>query len=257
MRRIASGFALALALAHVARAGADKRAQAVQLADDSEKAYKAGHFEQAAALLSRAHDLYPEPILLYNLGRALEGMGDAKAAVAAYETYLHDAKQIDDRAAIERRIATLKAQIEREQQPEATPDGPATGAGQDHPAALPARDVPHPIDERDDDAVSRYLPWATIGVGGAALITGLGFGWRASVNHDDAVREPSQQRAVDLQRTATHDASIANVLFVVGGATAVGGAIWEYFTWQRGERASRSARVKLAPNGVAVQWAWR
>jgi tetratricopeptide (TPR) repeat protein len=89
----------------------------VQLAEDSEKAYKAGHFEDAADLLRRAHELYPEPILLYNLGRALEGMGDAKNAVAAYERYLKDAKQIDDRGAIERRVATLKAQIAREQQP--------------------------------------------------------------------------------------------------------------------------------------------
>ncbi len=111
-------FATMLALASHVHAEPDRRAQALALADDSERAYKAGQFEKAAALLRKAHDRYPEPLLLYNLGRALEGMGDQKGAIEAYEQYLHDAKQIDDRPAIERRIATLKAQLEKQRQDE-------------------------------------------------------------------------------------------------------------------------------------------
>ena len=263
----------------VAHAGGDKRAQAVQLAEDSEKAYKAGNFEKAAKLLRKAHDLYPEPTLLYNLGRALEGMGDAKDAVAAYESYLHDAKQIDDRGAIERRITTLKKQIEREQQPPPPPpphdDNPPPPPHDDNPPPpppphddnppppppppkdepLPPRSVPAAPADTGDASARPYLPWATIGMGGALVVTGALYGWRASANHDDAVNEPTQKKAAELQAAATHDASVANILFAVGGAVAIGGAVWEYFEWQHGDRpAAQTTRLKISPSGIAVEW---
>jgi tetratricopeptide (TPR) repeat protein len=278
MRRFPWAFALVLAVSGVAHAGSDKRTQAVQLAEDSEKAYKAGNFEKAAKLLRKAHELYPEPTLLYNLGRALEGMGDAKNAVAAYESYLHDAKQIDDRGAIERRVATLKKQIEREQQPpppkddqpppppkddqppppphDDTPPTPPPPPPKEDP--LPPRTVPAaPADTSDTDA-RPFLPWATMGMGGALVVTGALYGWRASANHDDAVNEPTQKKAAELQDAANHDASVANILFAVGGAVAIGGAVWEYFEWQHGDRPSaQTTRLKIAPSGIAVEWILR
>jgi tetratricopeptide (TPR) repeat protein len=267
MRRFPWAFALLLAAA-TARAGGDKRAHAVQLAEDSEKAYKAGHFEKAADLLRRAHDLYPEPILLYNLGRALEGMGDAKDAVAAYQKYLQDARQIDDRGAIERRVATLKAQIEREQQPSQPKDDtqaippkddsqPVTAPPPLPPPSpteepLPARSVPAGPTEEPQTS---YLPWSTIGLGGAMVVTGALYGWRASANHDDAVNEPSQLKAAQLQDAAKHDASVANALFIVGGAVALGGAVWEYVDWRRADRpAVQAHRIHITPTGIAIAW---
>jgi tetratricopeptide (TPR) repeat protein len=264
-----------VAMASVAVGGGDKRTQAVQLAEDSEKAYKTGHFEQAAELLRKAHELYPEPTLLYNLGRALEGMGDARNAVAAYERYLRDAKQIDDRGAIERRVATLKAQIAREQKPPPHPpddtqqqseppppppeNTPPPPSGHDDP--LPARAVPVVATEGNDGGEggsSTFLPWATMGTGGVLVLTGALYGWRASTNHDDAVNEPTQQRALALQNAATHDANIANALFAVGGAIVIGGAVWEYFEWRHRDRApAQTMRIKLAPRGLAVEWTFR
>ena len=97
-----------------APAFADDRDRALKLFEDSDKAYKAGKFEKAAELLREAYGLYPEPLLLYNLGRAQEGLGDAKGAIESYERYLKDAKQIKDRGAIERRVDTLKAQLAKE-----------------------------------------------------------------------------------------------------------------------------------------------
>lgn len=69
-------------------ARADDRDQALALFEQSDKAYKAGNFEEAAKLLREAYSLYPEPLLLYNLGRAQEGMGDSRGAVQSYEQYL-------------------------------------------------------------------------------------------------------------------------------------------------------------------------
>ena len=286
-------FALVFAAPRLAHA--DRRTQAVQLADDSERAYKAGNFEKAAALLKKAHALYPEPILLYNLGRAFEGMGDAKDAIDAYERYLHDAKQIDDRGAIERRIATLKQQIQTPPTPpepppdhppdqgttpdhggtppdhpgdqgtspdQRPPDHPPDLTAPDHPppdqAPLPPRTIPAappPVDS-DESTLREALPWATIGVGAGLAITGGIFGWRASANHDDAVNEPSQQKAAQLQDAAQQDASIANVLFVAGGAAAIGGAVWEYLEWRSNDGAPTTAgrKFKISPTGIAVEW---
>jgi tetratricopeptide (TPR) repeat protein len=286
MRPFPWAFATLVVTASVAAAGADKRTQAVQLAEDSEKAYKAGHFEQAVELLRKAHELYPEPTLLYNLGRALEGMGDARNAVAAYERYLRDAKQIDDRGAIERRVATLKAQIAREPKPKSPgndtqppqpdqhppqpdqhppqPSGgetipPPTPPGHDDP--LPPRAVPSGGADRGDTGESdslSFLPWITMGTGSAIVLTGALYGWRASTNHNAAFDEPSQQRALALQNAATHDASIANVMFAVGGAIVIGGAAWEFLAWRQRDRPpAQTLRVKVAPGGLAVEWSLR
>src|SRR3954471_13225447 len=115
MLRVSYVFAIAMALAGSAHADAKDRDKALRLFEDSNKAYKSGKFEDAAELLRQAYGLYPEPLLLYNLGRAQEGLGDPQGAIDSYERYLKEAKQVDDRGAIERRIATLKAQIDKQQ----------------------------------------------------------------------------------------------------------------------------------------------
>jgi len=96
MPRVFIVFALLVCLSTTA-ALADDRDKALKLFEDSDKAYKAGKFEKAADLLREAYGLYPEPLLLYNLGRAQEGLGDARGALESYERYLKDAKELKDR----------------------------------------------------------------------------------------------------------------------------------------------------------------
>jgi tetratricopeptide (TPR) repeat protein len=290
MRRALLVFALLTTAAH---AGPDKRKHALELAAESERAYKDGNFEKAADLLRKAHDTYAEPLLLYNLGRALEGMGDQQGAVDAYEQYLHDAKKIDDRPAIERRVATLKAQIEKVEKDKADADQAEKDrvakeqadkaqadqtendrlakeqADRDRLAreqAAKAQPLPLPpplaVDDDDDSAFHRIGPWATMGTGGALVITGLVFGSRANSNHDAAVTEPVGATAADLAESAKTDATIANVMFVAGGAVVVGGAIWEYIEWKRSLGRGLGAtqpkepvtHLRIAPNGIAIEW---
>jgi tetratricopeptide (TPR) repeat protein len=125
-----------------AHAQPDRRGQALQLFEQSDTAYKAGDFEHAADLLRKAYAAYPEPILLYNLGRALEGLGDAKDAIDAYESYLHVAKHVEDRGAIERRIETLKGQLAKQAEADRPPPPPPL------PAAAPPPPPP-PVEELD------------------------------------------------------------------------------------------------------------
>lgn len=229
MLRVLSVFVVTWVLLGTAHAD-DKRDKALKLFEDSNTAYKAGKFEDAADLLRQAYELFPEPILLYNLGRAQEGLGDPKGAIDSYERYLAEAKQVDDRGAIERRIATLRAQIEQQEAD-----------------AKRLREVPPPppVDTRSD--FEKYGPWATIGVGGVLVGTGIVFGIRSGAKHDDAVAAPGQRDASELQASAEHYATIANVLFVVGGIATAGGIGWK--VWQRDQTT-----VQVTPTAVAVRW---
>jgi tetratricopeptide (TPR) repeat protein len=227
---------------------AEDRDMALKLFEDSDKAYKAGKFERAAELLREAYGLYPEPLLLYNLGRAQEGLGDTKGAVESYEQYLAESKEIKDRAAIERRIATLKAQIQRQE------DEAKRRAEEEERRRREEeerkRNPPPPIDDRTP--LEKYGPWVTMGSGGAVVITGVFFGVRAQSTHDDAVATAIQRDAQELQQSAERSATIANVLFVVGGAAIAGGVAWKVYQWKTG--SSSSAQVVATPTSVSLRW---
>ena len=66
----------------------DARTHALSLFRDSAVHYEEGRYSVAAALLEEAYALFPEPKLLYNLGRARESEGELDLAAAAYEAYL-------------------------------------------------------------------------------------------------------------------------------------------------------------------------
>lgn len=234
---------------------ADNREKAFKLFEDSDKAYKSGKFETAVDLLRKAYRLYPEPILLYNLGRAQEGLGDMKGAVESYERYLKTAKEISDRGAIERRVATLKAQLDAQSTEE---EERRRREEEDRRKAEEDRRRREEEDRRRAAAVDDrtplqiYGPWATMGAGGAILGTGIVFGILASAKHDDAVAAAVQRDAVELQRGAEQYATVANVLFVLGGLAAIGGGVWEYFEWKA--RPSTTAHLKIAPTSIAFEW---
>ena len=112
-QRLAPLIAAAL-LVSVVPAGAQEReartaqhAQAVDLFQQSRAAYRDGHFKEAADLLQRAYAVEPAPILLYNLARAYEGLGDLPHAIDAYQRYLKESPDAKDRGATEERIRTL------------------------------------------------------------------------------------------------------------------------------------------------------
>ncbi len=219
---------------------ANDRDKALALFEASDKAYKAGEFEHAVELLQEAYGLYPEPLLLYNLGRAQEGLGDTSGAIASYEKYLHDATDIKDRGAIERRIDTLKAQLAKQEQ-----DAKRRAEEEEL-----RRHPPPPIDERTP--LEKYGPWITIGAGGLVTATGVVFGIRAESTHDDAVATPIQRDAAELQRSAERSATLANVLFAMGGAAIVGGVVWKVWQWKTSR--TTSAQVVVSPASVAIEW---
>jgi tetratricopeptide (TPR) repeat protein len=263
MSRLAYVLTLGLALS-VTPAFADaKKDKALALFEKSDKAYKDGKFEQAVKLLEEAYSLYPEPLLLYNLGRAQEGLGDLPGAVASYEKYLEDGKQITDRGAIERRVETLKAQLatrDEEQKRLAEEEQKRKQAEEERQRAEAEREADRKRIEAERLAAQKspletWGPWITIGTGAAIVATGFYFGARASSSHDDAVASPVQRDAAELQASAESSATIANVLFVVGGLATAGGIGWKIWQW-KSDDGSASAVVTATPSGAAVEGLW-
>lgn len=76
-------------------------------------AFEAGDFETAKTWFERAYAADPAPILVYNLARAHEEMGQAEAATRYFRAYLEAAPDATDRADVERRIRVMEAIVER------------------------------------------------------------------------------------------------------------------------------------------------
>lgn len=226
------------------------RARALELFRASDAKYKTGQFEEAARLLRASYDLYPEPLILYNLGRALEGMGDFAGAVDQYERYLATATDIPDRGAIERRIETLRAQLATDRATE-----PAT------PTSVPITGTTPTSSDEVARGGRRWLPWVIAGSG--AVIVGVGgvLGVMSDSRHDDAVNEPIQAEAEKLQDQAKTLATTANVMFAIGGAVTIGGVVWGVVQWRRGRRSASAmtakagaSRLVLAPTYIGIEW---
>jgi len=232
----------------------DKTAKrrAGELAAEAAQHYKRGEFEVSAALVRQAYALYPEPNLLYNLARSLEGMGDNKGALEAYQQYLATGKDIEDRGALERRVATLQAEIDAANKPAEPAPVPAP-APTPTPAPAPAIVVPLPAHET---APASRLPLVVIGVGVLAGAAGGGCVLVANSRHDDATNAVGALAAQSLQTSAQHYATAANVLFVAGGAIALAGMVWEIHSLGSHRRASVTARARVAPSALGLEVTW-
>lgn len=246
---------------------------ALALFKASDQQYKRGEFEKAAELLREAYSLFPEPILLYNLARALEGSGDAVGAIDHYERFLAAAPAIEDRGAIERRVATLKAElarrdaaavvatrtplpiVERDGTRNATSDGMQAGSPSSPDATNGAASLDAPVRPR-------VLPWVIVGTGVVALAAGGTFGYLSRARHDDAVDEPVQAEAARLQDQAHRFATIANVALIGGGVLVVGGAVWTVIDRRRRRGATATAiktgvRLEVGPSWIGVAGVFR
>ena len=223
------------ALALAEPSAADKR-RAGELAARSAESYKRGEYQVAVAQLRQAYALYPQPNLLYNLGRSLEKLGDAKGAIDAYEQYLSTADAIPDREAIAKRVAALKAELPAEAVEKPPP-----------PEKQPADEVVHaggPAQQQQQQprARSTVAPWLTISAG---VVIGGGGGALAAYaidRHDAALRASTGVAAQRLQQTAQKSALAANVLVPVGAVIAVVGIVWRIHV----------GRVRATASGVAI-----
>lgn len=209
MRSIAFALALLVSVPALAQNKGDHDL-AIALFNHSNEAYKKGDFKGAAADLEKAYALEPAPVLLYNLGRAYEGLGDAKNAIDAYERYLKAQPDAEDRGSIESRLTTLHHQLELEARASAPPPPP--------PPVAPVSLHPRPLGAG---------PVIVTAVGFAGIVTGGIFGVLAlSTASSQNAPTTSQADAVSAHDRASTFATVSTVSFIAGGVITLAGTVW-------------------------------
>jgi tetratricopeptide (TPR) repeat protein len=231
---------VALAFPAIASAqGESEEREALVLFEDSVVAYQEGRFDDAVELLTRAYEMHPEPVLLYNLARAEDGGGNFADAVESYERYLFEAGDIPDRGAIEQRVATLRANLD-----ERARLGRLDDVSDSAPAAA---------EEPDDGPGVNPLPWVVVGVGAVGIGVGAVLGVMALGAHDEALVAPSQEETADAQSRAEGLAVGSTIAFIAGGVLVAAGVTWGIISLAGGgSDAAPSAQLRIVPGGVLV-----
>jgi iron complex outermembrane receptor protein len=182
---------------------------ALQLFSEGKTAYKQGDLQTAIKDLEAAYELEPAPVLLYNLARAYEGLGELEKAVSAYERFLTAQPNAEDRGAIETRLATLKRQVdERAQRQVSSSPEPARP-----PVVVPRSPSIAPI--------------FVLATGATGLLLGGIFGGLAlsenNTQNDPATPQVNVESAHDR---AGSFAVASDIGFIAGGALVAAGAVW-------------------------------
>lgn len=221
---------------------ANEDEEAVRLFEQGRALYREGKMVESVAALEAAYAKKPVPVLQYNIARAEEALGHTDRAIAAYEIYLRDERDIADRAAIEQKVASLKLQrdervrleSERDQARAAKTDGPA-------------KDAPR-------GRTISPAPWivagaGVLGLGAGGLLVGLAVG-----KNDDAEAAASQRDALALRDAAETLETASIAALIAGGAIAGAGLIWGVvdLTAGGGEAPAEKATLELGPLGVGL-----
>jgi tetratricopeptide (TPR) repeat protein len=222
----------------------DPKAEALQLFNQSADLYRQGKFDEAARLLERAYALHPEPVLLYNLGRAYEGLGEAQKAIDAYTHYLEQVPKAKDRGALERRMKTLRESLEKDEK---------LAAEQKDQQARPPTPAPAPAPATPPPAHGAGVwPWVVTGVGAATIGAGLFVGIQAKSKRSDAQDNPVNRDAAEELDNAKSMASTANVLLIAGTLITAGGVTWVLLSNRKGSEQT-SGRLTLTVTPTAVR----
>lgn len=224
----------------------------------SADAYRRGDFAGAIELLKKVYATDPQPSVLYNMGRAYEGMGDLPAAVEHYKRFLAAEPNTRDKGALEQRITTLERQIAEREALEKQRDAERLRAEEEaKERARKEEELARAKEQQKQQAPPQRrspLPWIVAGVGVAGVATGAAFGLMASSSHDDAVNERQQQKAADLDATSKTQATIANVAFIAGGVLVAVGVTWWVLDGRAASKKTGSAtwKVGLGPGYVGA-----
>jgi tetratricopeptide (TPR) repeat protein len=190
-----------------ADAKSDAKADAKAAYQQGAAHFKARSFTQALSSFEQAFKLDPSPVLLYNIARCAEEMGDVKRARTNFELYLERSPNAADRVDVERRIRVMQAVADR-----------------NRAAPAPSRAVQGGVEPGPADPP--YLAYSLVGTGVLAVAIGAFLGAKAGGLDDDYTGEITDARRKQvLGDDAQSTALWANVAYGAGGALLVGGAI--------------------------------
>jgi tetratricopeptide (TPR) repeat protein len=194
------------------------------------EAYQSGDYERAVALLTSAYAIRPQPLLLYNLAKAYDKMGQEEFAILNYRKYLA-ADRTDEKLAAraQERMVALQSQIDARTVRNADLANLANDerfkqarAEEERAAAKRAENARRVFREsRRKVLLGAGIAAAIVGVG--ALAGGVGL-WADATSKHDAFAKSRDQLAKQKLRSDAQSLGIGStVLYAVGGVLAAGG----------------------------------
>jgi hypothetical protein len=103
-----------IAFARPAEAADGPTLEARKHYQEAQKQFDLGNWELSIVEFSKAYELRPDPIFLYNMAQAYRRSGNAKRAIDLYKNYLIKAPKSPQRPEVEERIQDLQKQIEED-----------------------------------------------------------------------------------------------------------------------------------------------
>jgi tetratricopeptide (TPR) repeat protein len=230
-------------------AATPNKTQAAELFKKGADAYLHGDFAGAIKLLDEAYALDPQPVLVYNMARAHEGLGHVDEAIALYERYLAEDPASTDRGAIEQRLATLREQREErgrlEKEKAALAASRAAQQAEKDRLEERAREMRATPPEEPPKRSS--VPYVVAGVGAAGLAAGTVFGLLALGKEDAGRSAVSLLDATEARDDGKTFATVANVSFIGGGALLAGGLLWWLLDRSSARASEPAAAARRAP----------
>lgn len=207
-------------------AGGDVQTQVESLYAEGAALYKAGKYRPAIEKFEQAFALFPEPNLLYNMGRAYEALGEIDQAMLKYRLCAQHPQAAADVAAKAREKLTVleaakatSASAPAHAAPGATPSPSATPGEATAATATPASNG-FPI----LGTVTAAVGLAAAGAGG--VVYALGAGSHGQIEtakgalDGNGVASLTRVEAQQLAEAGTTQKTVGVVLLSVGGALA-------------------------------------
>ena len=210
------------------------------------QAYANGEFESALGSFRRAYELTGSADLLYNIATVSDRMRRDADALEAYEGYLEARPKSVDREHVESRIDVLRAAIEARKRAEIDAEIEARRAAIAAAAKVKAE---RPLTQHVGPGPG---PWITIGIGGAAVVTGavlLGLGQRDQKSVENAVPGSSYSIVQEMADRGPKRSKAGVALMGVGAAGVIGGIIWQL----TGGHEEAMPEVSIGPTGISVK----
>lgn len=207
-----------------AAAAGDPMAEARAAFEAATTAYDAGDFELALEQFEIAHRLTGSADLLYNIATVSDRLRRDQAALDAYEAFLAERPDTEDRENIEARIRVLREAIE-EAEARAASEAAAAGASSD--TAPPSSDGAEPAPmEHEGPGVG---PWVVMGASVAAAATGVAllFMAQSDVDSVEGAAVGSRWSEVANANDRAPKFGIAGAILTgLGGAGVAAGLVW-------------------------------
>lgn len=227
--------------------GSEAAAEVEELNAAAVEAFKAKDYDEAARLFEAAYDKNPEPNYLFNIGRVYEEKGDFEKAIEWYDKFIHLPEvELQDREIALERLRVLRAIV-------------AESKAENEPAQAVPQDEPkdEPTDGRKPTPPLRIAGYVLLGIGGAVLVAGAGFGGAAVQRNNELDDLNTLEQRDDAIDKGKRNALIADSLFISGGVIALTGLVLTLVSLKKsgkgnGQRASVAPTYTRGGAGVAA-----